>query len=52
MSKNTKTALIIGCVIITIAIVLPNILGAVFGCQNEGWGMGGPWVMGHGCVDC
>jgi putative membrane protein len=46
MSKNTKTALIIGGIIVAAAIILPSILGAIFGWQNESWGMMGPGMMG------
>ncbi len=47
MSKNTKTALIIGGIIVAAAIIVPGILGAIFGWQNEGWGMmGWPGMMG------
>ncbi len=41
MSKNVKTALIIGGVITTIAIVVPLVFGAVSGWQDGGWGMMG-----------
>jgi putative membrane protein len=46
MSKNAKTALIIGGIIVAAAIILPSILGAIFGWQNGVWGMMGPGMMG------
>jgi putative membrane protein len=46
MSKNTKTALIIGGIIVAVAIIVPSILGAIFGWQNEGWGMMGSGMWG------
>ena len=46
MSKNLKTALIIGGIIVVILIVLPIVLGAVSGWQGGGWGMMGPGMMG------
>ena len=45
MSKNAKTVLIIGGIIVAAAIIVPSTLGAVFGWQNEGWGMGWPGMM-------
>ncbi len=45
MNKNTKTALIIGGIIVAAAIILPSIVGAVSGGQNWGWGMMGPGMM-------
>ncbi len=46
MDKNIKTALIISGVIITIAIVVPLVFGAVSGWQSGGWGMMGSGMMG------
>jgi len=46
MDKNVKTVLIIGGVIVAILIVLPLVLGAVWGWQGGGWGMMGPWMTG------
>ena len=46
MSKNIKTALIISGVIITIAIVVPLVFGAVSGWQSGGWGMMGAGMIG------
>ena len=46
MNKNTKTALIIGGIIVTVAIIVPSIVGAVSGGQDGGWGMMGPGMMG------
>ncbi len=40
MNKNTKTALIIGGIIVAILVVLPIVFGAF------GFGMMGPWMMG------
>ncbi len=41
MSKNTKTALIIGGILLALAIVVPLIWRAVTGWQYGGWGMMG-----------
>ena len=46
MNKNTKTALIIGGIIVAVAIIVPSIVGAVSGGQDVGWGMMGPGMMG------
>ena len=46
MNKNTKTALIIGGVIIAILIIVPLIFGLIGGWQGYGYGMMGPWMMG------
>ncbi len=46
MNKNTKTALIIGGIIVAVAIILPSIVGAISGWQGGGWGMMGPGMMG------
>ncbi len=45
MNKNTKTALIIGGIIVAIVIVLPLVFGAASGWQGGGWGMMGPGMM-------
>ncbi len=46
MNKDTKTALIIGGVIVAILIIVPLIFGLVGGWQGYGYGMMGPWMMG------
>ena len=48
MNKNTKTALIIGGVIVAILIIVPLIFGLIGGGQGYGnwYGMMGPWMMG------
>ncbi len=46
MNKNTKTALIIGGIIVAALIIVPSVVGAVSGWQGGGWGMMGPGMMG------
>ncbi len=46
MSNNMKRALIIGGVIITILVVLPMVVGLIWGGQDYGDGMMGPGMMG------
>jgi putative membrane protein len=46
MTKNIKTALIIGGVIVAILIIVPLIIGLVGGWQGYGYGMMGPGMMG------
>ncbi len=46
MKKNTKTALIIGGIILAVIIILPSIIGTVLGVQHGNWGMMGPGMMG------
>ncbi len=46
MSKNVKTALIIGGIIAAALIVLPLVFGLIWGGQGHGYGMMGPWMMG------
>ncbi len=47
MNRNTKTALIIGGVIVAILIIVPLIFGLIGGWQGYGgYGMMGPWMMG------
>ncbi len=46
MTKGTRTALIIGSVIIVLLIVLPMMFGSVAGWQDWGWGMMDSWMMG------
>ena len=46
MSKNVKTALIIGGIIVVALIVLPTVFGLISGWQYGGWGMMGPGMMG------
>ena len=48
MSQNTKTALIIGGIVVAIFIVLPLVVGAISGWQSGSWGMMGPGMMGFG----
>ncbi len=50
MNKNTKIALIIGGTILALLVILPQMLGAIFGWRgvNWGWGMMGPGMMGFG----
>jgi putative membrane protein len=50
MNKNTKLALIIGGTVLAILVILPTVLGAIFGWSGTGWGWGmmGPWMMGFG----
>ena len=48
MDKNVKTALIIGGVILALFILLPVILGIIFGWRSGGWGMMGPMMGGFG----
>lgn len=46
MNQSTKTALIIGGVILAIFLVLPLLWGALSGWPGGGWGMMGPGMMG------
>jgi len=46
MSKNVKTVLIIGGVIVVVLIILPLVFGLISGWQYGGWGMMGPGMMG------
>ncbi len=46
MSKNVKTALIVGGIVVAVLIVLPIVFGAVSGWQSGGWGMMGSGMMG------
>ncbi len=49
MNKDTKTALIIGGVIVAILIIVPLIFGLIGGWQGYGYGMMGPGMMwGYG----
>ena len=50
MNKNTKLALIIGGTLLILAVILPMVLGAIFGWRGTtlGWGMMGPGMMGFG----
>ena len=47
MNKNTKTALIIGGIIVAILIIVPLIIGLVGGWQGYGYGYG---MMGSGMM--
>ena len=46
MNKDTKTALIIGGVIVAILIIVPTVIGAVSGWHGSGYGMMGSGMMG------
>ncbi len=46
MSKNVKTALIIGGIVVALLIILPLVFGLIWGGQYGGWGMMGPGMMG------
>lgn len=46
MSRNVKTALIIGGVIVALIIIAPLAFGLISGWQYGGWGMMGPGMMG------
>ncbi len=50
MNRNTKIALIIGGIVLAILVVLPPVLGSIFGWGGTGWGWGmmGPGMMGFG----
>jgi len=50
MNKNAKIALIIGGTLLALLVILPSVLGAVFGWRGTdwGWGMMGPGMMGFG----
>ena len=47
MDKNVKMALIIGGIILAIIIIVPTIIGAVWGGQGYSYGMMSPWMMGN-----
>jgi len=46
MNKNLRRALIIGGIVLGALIVLPLVLGPMFGGWSGGWGMMGPGMMG------
>ena len=46
MNKNLSTALIIGGIVLGALIILPLVLGPIFGGWSGGWGMKGPGMMG------
>lgn len=46
MNKNLKIALIIGGTVLGALIVLPLVIGPIFGGWSGGWGMMGPGMMG------
>ena len=46
MDKNLKTALIIGGIVLAVLVVVPAILGAIWGGGYGGYGMMGPGMMG------
>lgn len=46
MNPNTKTALIIGGVVLALLIGVPLLWGGLWGGLGQGWGMMGPWMMG------
>ena len=48
MSRGLKIGLIVGGIVLVILIVVPSILGGIYGWQNQGrgWGMMGPGMMG------
>ncbi len=46
MNKNLRIALIIGGIVLGALIVLPLVLGPMFGGWSGGWGMMGPGMMG------
>ena len=46
MNKNVKLGLIVGGIALAILIVVPLLLGSLFGRQSLGWGMMGPGMMG------
>ena len=47
MDKGLKPVLIIGGIVLATLLIVPAILGAIFGWHDEGWGMmGGNGTMG------
>ena len=46
MKQNTKTALIIGGVVLALLVGVPGLWGGLSGWQGGGWGMMGPGMMG------
>ena len=46
MSKSAKTGLIIGGIVLAVVIIVPSILGMIFGWSGNGWGMMGTGMMG------
>lgn len=46
MDKNMKTALIVGGVALAILVILPTVLGLIWGGQGYGYGMMGSGMMG------
>jgi putative membrane protein len=46
MDKNLKTALIIGGIIVAVLVILSVVPGLIWGGQDNGYGMMGPWMMG------
>ncbi len=46
MSRNLKTALIIGGIIVAVLVILSVVPGLIWGGQYGGWGMMGPGMMG------
>ncbi len=50
MNKNAKVTLIIGGTILALLVILPLVLGGIFGWRGTGWGWGmmGSGMMGFG----
>ena len=46
MNKNLRAALIIGGVVLGALIILPLVIGPIFGGWSGSWGMMGPGMMG------
>ena len=46
MNKNLKIGLIVGGIVLAVLIVVPSLLGGLFGWQSQRWGMMGPGMMG------